>query len=266
VPVDARYGDLNDDKIPEVSVGRIAVNTLDEARTVVDKILAYDENGRDAAWQRLAVFVSDNADSSGDFPAVSDEIIGGYLPPDLSTARIYLQGSAMDQVTATRAALSSAWQSGALMVQFTGHGAPARWTHEQILMASDIPTLTNGGKLPVVMTFNCLDGYFAHAEPGLTSIAELMQRHAGGGSIAAISPAGLGITSDQQAFRKILMNVMFDENVRELGRALTVAKQRFAQVYGPHYLTQTMTFFGDPAMQLPGNGGPKRMYLPRLSR
>ncbi len=26
VPVDARFGDLNDDKIPEIAVGRIAVN------------------------------------------------------------------------------------------------------------------------------------------------------------------------------------------------------------------------------------------------
>ena len=87
--------------------------------------------------------------------------------------------------------------------------------------------------------------------PVASSIAETMQRRAGGGSIAAISPSGLGTTDDAAAFREILLTVMFKENVRELGRALTIAKQRFAQTYGAHYLTQTMMLFGDPAMQLP---------------
>jgi hypothetical protein len=43
-----------------------------------------------------------------------------------------------------------------------------------------------------------------------------MQRKSGGGSIAAISPAGLGYTADQLAFRKILLDVMFKDNVREV--------------------------------------------------
>ena len=48
----------------------------------------------------------------------------------------------------------------------------------------------------------------------------MLQRQPGGGAIAAISPTGEGITPDQQAFRKILMNVMFKDNVREIGKAL----------------------------------------------
>ena len=68
VPVDARYGDLNDDRLPDIAVGRIAVDTVEEATTVVDKILAYDENTRAADWQRRAVFVSDNADYGRRFP------------------------------------------------------------------------------------------------------------------------------------------------------------------------------------------------------
>ena len=79
-----------------------------------------------------------------------------------------------------------------------------------------------------------------------------MQRQPGGGAIAAISPTGEGVTPDQQAFRKILMTVMFKDNVREIGKALDLAKRRYAATKaGRSYLIETMTLFGDPAMQLP---------------
>jgi len=201
--------------------------------------------------------VADNPDSAGDFRAVSDQIVAGYTPADLQVVRAYLPGDANtpatpDEIAATRATIADTIQSGALMVQYTGHGAVNRWTAESIWHTSNIPALTNGSKLPLMMTFNCLDGYFVHPVPASFSMAELMQRHAGGGSVAAISPTGLGTTSDQLAFRKILLDVMFGDNVREVGRALTIAKEQFGQVYGKHYLIDTMTLFGDPAMLLPG--------------
>ncbi|MGE5603643.1 MAG: C25 family cysteine peptidase [Nitrososphaerales archaeon] len=271
VPVDARFGDLNDDKLPEIAVGRIAVNTVGEATTVVDKILAYDENRRLADWQERAIFVADNADVNGDFPAVSDEMIAGYTPGDLQVTRVYVPNPPTPEgIAATKNALINAWNGGAFMVQYTGHGAPERWTHEFILTTPDITggAFTNGDRLPVVLTFNCLDGYFAH--PTQVSIAEAMQRAPGGGSIAAISPSGLGTTDVQREFRIVLLTVMFHDNVREIGRALTIAKQRFAQVYGAHYLTQTMMLFGDPALQLPAGPslpeGQFKNYLPSVRR
>lgn len=194
-------------------------------------------------------------------------MIANYTPKDLQVDRVYLPPAATpDQIAATRNALRSAWNDGAFMVQFTGHGAPERWTHEFILTTTDVlnGTFTNGSRLPIVLTFNCLDGYFADAQPGRISIAETMQRAPGGGSIAAISPAGLGATDVQAAFRRVLLTVLFTDNVREIGRALTITKQRFAETYGAHYLTQTMMLFGDPAMQVPA-GTPKQ-YLPIIVR
>ena len=82
-PADMRYGDLDADGLPEVSVGRLAANSLDDANMIVDKIVNYDETVRSADWQRRALFVADNSDAAGDFAALSDEIITGYLPGDL---------------------------------------------------------------------------------------------------------------------------------------------------------------------------------------
>ena len=265
VPADELYGDLDGDNVPDLAVGRLAVNTLTEAQAVVDKIIAYDPPGGDEArvqpWQRRALFVADNADGENDFPALSDEIIQEYLPSDLIPQRIYLGETVPDAVSA-RAAISDALQSGVWMVQYTGHGAPERWAAEQIWRTTDVPGLHNADRLPVMMTFNCLDGYFAY--PGRPSLAETMQRQPGGGSIAAISPSSLGMTQDQQLFRQILMSTMFHDGVRELGRALTLTKQRFYARYGWNYLISTVMLYGDPAMRLPR--GLAWRYLPLMTK
>ena len=148
----------------------------------MDKILHYDETLRTAGWQREALFIADNPDTAGEFPTLSDKIITDYLPADLTVTRAYLPGripdspATADEVAATKKVISDTLQSGVWLVQYTGHGAPTYWASERILRTTDIPGLQNGDRLPVLMSFNCLDGFFIHPFAKSQSIAELMQR------------------------------------------------------------------------------------------
>jgi hypothetical protein len=276
VPADSRLGDINDDNVPDIAVGRLPVNTPAEAQVVIQKIISYDQGARTADWQKRGLFVADNADYAGDFPLVTKEIVAGYTPADIQPIPVYLSEAPIgtpvtnEQIAAARSGIMSALQSGVLFAQYAGHGAPERWAQESrtdvsgdlagIWRTADIAALQNGPKLPLVMTFNCLDGYFVYPVPSSFSMAELMLRHPGGGSVAAISPTGLGTTDVQHEFRKVLLDVMFKQNVREMGRALTIAKQQYATRPTPPnpapaaYLIDTMTFFGDPALRLPAQG------------
>jgi hypothetical protein len=250
VPADMRYSDLDGDGLPDVSVGRLAANSL-------DKIVNYDESVRAADWQRRALFIADNDDPAGNFPALSDEIVTGYLPPDLTVTQAYLPGkipanpATAEQIVATKKTISDTLQAGVWLVQYTGHGATQQWASERLLTVGEIAGLANGSRLPVIMSFNCVDGWFVDPKPSYQAMAEVQQRQNGGGAVAAISPTGDGITPDQQAFRKILMTVLFKDNVREIGKALDLAKRRYAAQNGARYLIETVTLFGDPAMQLP---------------
>ena len=269
IPTDMRYGDLDGDGLPEVSVGRLTANSLAEAEVVVGKVVNYDETFRSAHWQRRALFVADDPDTAGDFPALSDEILTNYLPPDLTATRAYLPGSNPEQILATRQIILDTIQSGVWQVQFTGHGNVQKWTSQLLLRVQDIAGLKNGDKLPIVMSFDCRDGNFFYPQEGFQSIAELMQRQQGGGAIAAISPSSDGVSPDQQAFRRILMTVMFTENVREIGKALDLSKRRYAAQNGARYLIEGVTLFGDPAMRLPlaaTSPTPHHVYLPLTLR
>jgi hypothetical protein len=260
VPADSLFGDLTGDGVPEVAVGRLPAANLDEALLMVDKVVDYDESARTVDWQKRTLFVADNNDGN-DFTGLSDDIIDNHLPVSIAPQRIYLGQTHADAASA-KTAIRDAINAGAVMVQFVGHGATWRWTHEQIWTKDDVPTLANGGSLPIVLTFNCLDGYFAHTDPSQESIAEAMLRRTGGGSVAAISPSGLGAVSAQHRFREILSDILFKEEARELGRALQLAKQRYLATYGTNYLLYTQSLYGDPAMMIPGEESAKSIYLP----
>ena len=236
----------------------------------MDKIVNYDETFRAADWQRRALFVADNNDPAGNFRALSDEIITGYLPADLAVTRAYLPGQIpADPATRSRSQpqrrrfptlcrRASGWFSTQATEQLST--GPTN----RLLTVRGVAGLNNGSRLPIIMSFNCLDGWFIDPTPSYQALAEVLQRQLGGGAIAAISPTGEGITPDQQAFRKILMTVMFKDNVREIGKALDEAKRRYAAQDGARYLIETMTLFGDPAMRLPTS--PRRVYLPAVLR
>ena len=72
----------------------------------------------------------------------------------------------------------------------------------------------------------------------------------------------MGLTYDQPIFRKILMDTLFKDGVRDLGRALMITKRDYAfdpngkyAAYGAprgvNYLAYSMNLFGDPALKIP---------------
>ena len=249
VPADNRYVDLDDDGNPDLAMGRIPVNNLDEAHAVIDKLMAYDENTRSQFWQRIAVFVADDDPAAGDFAGESDRIIDNYLPSDLIPQRIYLRTTHPD-TTAVRQAIAEAINRGAFMLQYAGHGSPDTWMKGVGWSVDDIELLENMNRYPFISTYNCLDGYFAY--PGRPSIAEEMLRKPNSGSIAALSPTGLGVTYEQSIFRSLFMEALFGQDEQPtLGDALLQTKQAYFRSYGRHYLIETMTLFGDPTLKLP---------------
>ena len=249
VPADNRYADLDDDGEPDIIVGRIPVGNLLQAQAFIDKLVSYRSGYRKQDWQRRALFAADRPDpEAGDFASYTDKIIDNYLPPDLTPQRIFL-GDPYEDGEAMRKAITQAINRGVWMIQYMGHGSPNTWTKEQSWSLKATKDLHNAGRYPMIFTFNCLDGYFAY--PGYPSIAETMLRQSRAGSIVAISPTGLGVTSAQHEFRKLLMDALFKDHASTLGEAMFNAKKQYFEKYGRHYLIETDTLFGDPTLPLP---------------
>ena len=263
VPVDTAYGMVaGNDDIPEMIVGRIAVPNASTGQDVVEKIIVYE---RGDWWaderSRTLVFVADNPDDAGNYLALVERLVQMYTPSWGRVERIYLDSTYPDEESA-RGALLNALNQGAWLVLFQGHGAVTRWTHEALFSTDNIPNLVNHSVWPLVVTFNCLDGYFAYPRTDYESIAELMLRQKGAGSIAAWSPAGLGTPWVQDSLAKAFLGVLFTDKSGLLGESIHQARLRFYEDIGPNEIYFTQTLYGDPLLHLIRPEESNLLYLP----
>ncbi|HIC90217.1 MAG TPA: hypothetical protein EYP04_12560 [Anaerolineae bacterium] len=248
VPADNQYVTIvGDDPLPDMAIGRLSVRTPSEANVVVDKIIAYEAQ-QPAAWQTRLLIAADNADETGDYPAVAEDILTHHLPAAFVPSRVYLGVTYLTAADVTQA-ISESINSGVFMVNWLGHGSVHRWAHEPVWTTDDLSSLHNADQLPLVLTFNCLDGYFAY--PNYQAMAEEMPRRSGGGSIANWSPAGLGVTWAESLLHVGIFRAVFQDGMHELGPAAIAGKLALYTGAGEDSLLHTMTLFGDPALRLP---------------
>ncbi len=254
---------VGDDPLPDMIIGRIAVNTLEEAQGVVDKILSYSSQPP-APWQQRALMAADNPDEAGNFPVLSDALITGEIPSYISVTRAYL-GQTHATGEEVTSAITRAINHGVLFVTWTGHGAMDLWANEAVWRSSYVPQLHNKDRYPFVTTFNCFDGAFiAPWKNRYLSIAEAMSIAAERGSIANWSPTGLGLAHIEHILARGFYHALFSDGIRQIGPATVKAKLTLYASVGDDSLLHTMTLFGDPALVLALPRWVPGIYMPLI--
>jgi hypothetical protein len=103
---------------------------------------------------------------------------------------------------AARAELVEAWNEGALILNYTGHGNELLMAHELVFIIDDIPKLKNIDRLPLFFAASCRLNKFDM--PGSDSVGELLVKSPVGGSIASI-----GSTRDSGSGYNSVLNRQF---------------------------------------------------------
>jgi len=188
----AVYGDPATDKVPDFAVGRIPVDTLDQANTVVDKIIAYEKTPPDdaafysnaaiaAQFQCCRYDITSKGYDQRTFIEVSEFARNAMVAAGKSVDRIYTKtvdalysgdntprryydgGSLPASIgpgyswAGDTDDIADAYNAGRFLFIHRDHGAPAGWGHPSFYTwhADD---LTNGSLLPVVYSVNCSSG------------------------------------------------------------------------------------------------------------
>ena len=122
-------------------------------------------------------FVTDNIpdpDGAGDFIASAEHFISTYVTEPFRPLRLYENN--FDTIDGLTAAITDPFQvTGTLFLNYIGHGRINEWTKEQIWTVGDVVGLNNATQLPVLLSMDCLDGYWIY--PNQQSLAEEMTRH-----------------------------------------------------------------------------------------
>lgn len=240
---DSLYAAVNgEDWLPDLAIGRLPASTPEEARSMVEKILAFEAAGQ--SLDGPAVVVADNPDYAGDFEAQAEEIATTLLA-SREPGRIFLGRLGAD---ATRAAIVDAFDEGPSLLSYLGHGSQQIWAHESIFKASQVASLAPQARQPLVLTMNCLNGYFQY--PYYDSLAEELVKAEGRGAIAAFSPSGLGLSDAGHVFHKAFLAELNQPGHRRLGDVVLAAQAGFADSGALPETIAIYHLFGDPALQL----------------
>jgi hypothetical protein len=254
----------------QVNIGRIPAKNVSEANTVIDKIINYHSATSQGSWRLQQRFIADDKDFNlhvQDAEAVSDAAQKANAL--FNQQKIYLDayplvsGSGGGRYPAVNEALVNAFNSGSLVINYSGHGNYLRLADEAIFSSTEMPLINNANKLPLVVTASC--DFYPYDDPAKKSLGQQLLFGAGSvgvGSNAGASGAIALLTTPRLVFaysNKIINENYFvaahkpDANtglLPTLGEAVKNAKNLTVQQSRDFINTRKFALLGDPAMRL----------------
>jgi hypothetical protein len=230
-----------EDALPDLAIGRLPAATVEEAQSLVEKLLAWEDSGQGLSG--AAALVADNPDLGGDFESDVLDIAASFLSernPRLLLLRELGAG--------TRPAIQDALDSGLGLLSYVGHGGAAVWASENVWNSWDASSLRAQSRQPLLLTLNCLNGYFV--APAFDSLAESLVKAEGRGAIAGFSPSGLSLDGPAHQYHRALMAEITGGQHERLGDALLAAQQTYARTGLLPELLAVYHLLGDPATKL----------------
>ena len=241
----------------DVAVGRIPVTTAADAKTVVDKILAYAENANAGDWANTIMFMGDDGNNNlhmTDVDATAETI--GQLYPGYQIKKVMwdaytrVSTSTGDRYPDVSRIIKQQQQAGALIMDYAGHGVEYQISHEAVLTISDFRTFTNQN-LPLWITASCDIMPFDMRKE---TIGETSLLNAQGGSVAF-----WGTTRTVYAYYNKFINTAFLRHVLSftngkpttMGEAQRLAKNDVVTTGQDQTLNKLQySLLGDPALSL----------------
>ncbi len=240
-----------EDILPDLAVGRLAVNSRTDAYTATERIRAYEQDPV-GAWIDRALFVADDGPSGvpegEDYASLLDDVADA-LPPWFAVQSLTLGDPAHPSPEAVRNTVSSALAEGRALVAYLGEGSRDRWAAEGVWRSEDAQGLTNEN-LPVVLGLTSGSGFFA--DPRARALSEYFTDSAEGGAVAAWSATGTHVGAGLELMGRAWVQGVYN-GARRGGAAAVMAKiALFAAAPEHAELIHTLTWLGDPALVIAG--------------
>lgn len=253
------------DEFTDFYIGRLSVETTSQADAIVDKIVAYEQQRPSGDWRRKIISVADDEISnSGDFifKKSLNEIAKDHTRLGYETVEIFLE-DIIDEWEAhpedypqllpkhiAKDRIIEALNEGAVLAQYAGHGGRIVWAHEDIFDNAAAERVDETPKIPFMLVLSCYNGYFD--KPGEPSMAEKLLRKERGGIIGMLSATRLTYASGNDALNRIIFDMLFKRNIRQLGPLSFDSKVELLITEGTGQIDVMMeyTLFGDPALQI----------------
>ncbi len=242
-----------------IGVGRLPVNTAEEAKAVINKIIHYSTSKNTLGnWRNEVYLLADDiSKTETKFTHLEDaEQLAFEIEANnnvFNTNKLYLESFEQEITPSTEEAplfieaLSREIDKGGLIFNYSGHGGEAKLSDEAILDIEMIRGLENYDRLPLFVTATCEFGRYD--DPALKSGAEELLLNNRGGAIALVTT-----TRPVYQFSNIFLNTAFYKAVFKkinneyprLGDVIKATKNNSISDIN----NRNFSLLGDPSMRL----------------
>ena len=242
---------------PDVAAGRLSARTSEEARIMVDKTIDYHNNVHAGPWQNTICFMGDDGNKNihmyqaDSISATIDRLYPGYnikkVYWDAYNRQTTSTGNGFPDVTRI---LKQQMRDGALVMNYTGHGAPYCVSHEKVLWRSDFAEATSM-RLPLWVTASCDIMPFDGQEENIGETAMLNPK---GGAIAFFGTTRTVFVTQNvklnMAFMKHLLSTRKGKRI-SIGEAARLTKVEMVSSNSDRSANKLQySLLGDPALVL----------------
>ena len=238
----------------DIGVGRLPVNTVEEAQEVVNKLVGYIHNERLGKWKNQLVFLADDGENGTHTETAEGSAERVRIKnPDFVVNKIYLDAypqevnASGESYPLAKNKLSNMLKNGVLFFDFSGHGSYNGITNEGVLSLRDIESMNNKN-LAFWLFVTCK---FAVCDAGKRSAAEVAVLNPKGGAVGVLSATRTVYASQNTALNRAVCDTLFGHrNVYHydmtLGEAISIGKNRL----GSDANKMSYVLLGDPAIRL----------------
>ncbi|UCE07684.1 MAG: hypothetical protein JSW07_06535, partial [bacterium] len=172
-----------DDRLPDMFIGRLPVNSVEEAQAVVNKILEYEQHPEISDWRKRICLACGNGSF---FEQSADYLYDVYIPRGFDVPRLYTNPKS--KYFGSTEEMVEIFNNGVSLLNFIGHGGGGVFFDAELFLLEDVVLLNNAHRLPVMFSLTCFIGYFDN--PWTPSLGEELFRADGKGVIATFGSAG----------------------------------------------------------------------------
>ncbi|MFV8341328.1 type IX secretion system sortase PorU [Flavobacterium sp. XS2P39] len=240
----------------DIAVGRMLVNDIKQADEMVQKVIEYHDLKSYGSWRNNFVLVSDDSDQSSDASLQNRQNNLADLiaseKPFLNVNKIILDSYVQEasaggfRYPKARTDFFNAFEKGALVFNYLGHGGEDGLSSERIWEKSDGQNLSNQYKYPLFITITCEFSRFDN--PSRPTAGEYTYWNPKGGAIAMITTVrSIGQYSAENFNDVLSKNLLsFGSNqYTSIAEALRISKNS-----NPNSATNVVFYIGDPALML----------------
>lgn len=238
----------------DIGVGRLPVESLDEARTTVDKLIQYIRNEQTGKWKNQLVYLADDGENGTHTETAekSAELVR-IKNPDFIVHKIFLDAypqevnASGESYPLAKNRVLNLLKNGVLFFNYSGHGGYNAITNESILNLKDIAGMTN--KNQAFWLFATCN--FAQCDAGKRSAAETAVLNPKGGAIGILAATRTVYASQNTNLNRSVCDTLFGHSDvfhydMTLGEAISIGKN----LLGSDENKLAYVLLGDPCMRL----------------